>query len=240
MLVIPAIDIKDGQCVRLKQGDFSSKTVYENEPVKVAFSFQEAGAKRLHVVDLDGAESGVSINQSIIKSIIAEVDLPIQIGGGLRTFEQIEHWLTLGVDRVVVGTLAVAKPEILEKALEKFGSAKVVLAIDVRAGKVAIEGWQKDSDVEAADLALKFQKFGLERILYTDISRDGMFSGPNIPSTRDIAEKTGMKVIASGGVSSLADLNNLQALEPYGVDSVVIGRAFYERRILPEEVFDAG
>ena len=240
MLVIPAIDIKDGRCVRLKQGDFSSKTVYEKDPVKVAVSFQAAGAKRLHVVDLDGAESGISKNQNIITSIIADVDLPIQIGGGLRTFEQIEQWLTLGVDRVVVGTVAVARPEILKKILQKFRPSKVVLAIDARAGKVAVEGWQKDSEVEAEDLALKFQEFGLERILYTDISRDGMFTGPNIASTRDIAEKTGMKVIASGGVSSLADLRNLQSLESYGVDSVVIGRAFYERRILPEEVFDAG
>ena len=240
MLVIPAIDIKDGRCVRLKQGDFSSKTVYEKDPVKVAVSFQAAGAKRLHVVDLVGAESGISKNQNIIKKIMAEVDLPIQIGGGLRTFAQIEQWLTLGVDRVVVGTIALTRPEILKKILQKFGPSKVVLAIDARAGKVAVEGWQKDSEVEAVDLALKFQEFGLERILYTDISRDGMLTGPNIASTRDIAEKTGMKVIASGGVSSLADLNNLQTLESYGVDSVVIGRAFYECRILPEEIFDAG
>lgn len=240
MLVIPAIDIKDGNCVRLKQGDFSKKTIYQEDPIKVALSFQRAGAKRLHIVDLDGAQSGISKNREILKKIVLEVDLPVQIGGGLRTLDQIEHWINLGVDRVVVGTLAVVQPEIIRKSLEEFGPQKIILAIDARKGKVAIEGWQRESEVEAVDLALKFKLLGLERILYTDISRDGMFSGPNVASIREAAERTGLKVIASGGVSSIQDVERLQELEPYGVDSVVIGRAFYERRILPEEVFDAG
>lgn len=237
MIVIPAIDLKEGKCVRLKQGIFSDKKVYADDPAAVAISYQEAGAKRLHLIDLDGAESGVSENEAIISGILDDLTIPVQIGGGIRSMETIRKWLTLGADRVIVSTLAVQSPDVFNSALDEFGSARLVLAVDARDGKVAIKGWQEDVDISAAELALEFKEQGLARVLYTDIARDGMFTGPSIESTKELAIKSGLKVIASGGISSLDDLIALKEIELYGVDSVVVGKAFYEGRIKPEDVF---
>ena len=236
MLVIPAIDIKDGQTVRLKQGNFSEKTVYSETPVESALSFQGFGAKRLHLVDLDGAESGEPPNQTIIEKILGSVKVPIQLGGGIRSLEAIARWLDLGIQRVIIGTLAVENPEIVKLALRKFGPERIIVSVDALGGMVAIEGWQKQSKIKAVDLALKYKRAGLEKILYTDIGRDGMLTGPNLNSIKEIAVQTDLKIIASGGVSSKEDLNDLENLEQYGVDSVIIGRAFYEGRLLPGEV----
>ncbi len=236
MLVIPAIDIKDGQTVRLKQGNFSEKTVYSETPVESALSFQGFGAKRLHLVDLDGAESGEPPNQTIIEKILGSVKVPIQLGGGIRSLEAIARWLDLGIQRVIIGTLAVENPEIVKLALRKFGPERIIVSVDALGGMVAIEGWQKQSKIKATDLALKYKRAGLERILYTDIRRDGMLTGPNLNSIKDVAVQTNLKIIASGGVSSKEDLKDLENLEQYGVDSVVVGRAFYEGRLLPGEV----
>ncbi|MFQ5651381.1 MAG: 1-(5-phosphoribosyl)-5-[(5-phosphoribosylamino)methylideneamino]imidazole-4-carboxamide isomerase [bacterium] len=239
MEIIPAIDLKDGKCVRLKQGVFSEQTVYSESPLEVALHFETLGATRLHLVNLDGAQSGRMVNQRVIQKVVSTLTIPVQLGGGIRSGSQIEDWLHAGVDRVIVGTLAVKNPAILMRALQEWGPERIVLAVDARDGRVAVKGWQEDAGVKAVDLALSFKDAGLRRVLYTDIARDGMFTGPALEATRELAEATGLKVIASGGVSSLADLTRLEALEPFGVESVVVGKAFYERKILPEEVFHA-
>lgn len=237
MLIIPAIDIKEGKCVRLKQGVFLQKTVYSDNPEEVALYFQNLGAKRLHVVDLDGAKTGTSKNRALIREILSEVQIPIQLGGGIRSFAQVEQWLDLGIESIIIGTMAVKQPEVVEQSLEQFGSERLILAVDARDGKVAIEGWQRDSEVRAVDLVQYFKHAGIERILYTDISRDGMLSGPNLSAIKEMAVSTRLKVTASGGISSKQDLIDLEELESFGVDSVIVGRAFYECRISPEEVF---
>jgi len=236
MLIIPAIDIRDGKCVRLQQGVFSRQTIYAEDPVAVALSFQQAGAQRLHIVDLDGAKSGGSRNASVVERIVADLRIPVQLGGGMRSMGAIERWLNSGIDRVVVGTLAVTAPEIVKAALETFGPARVVLALDARDGMVAVEGWQRTTEIRAAQLAEDFKLSGLERILYTDIARDGMFSGPDIDALKEIAVSTGLKTIASGGISDRGDLDAVSQLEPFGVDSVIVGRAFYEGRLSAQEV----
>jgi phosphoribosylformimino-5-aminoimidazole carboxamide ribotide isomerase len=237
MLVIPAIDLKEGNCVRLKQGVFSEKKVYATKPLEVADMFQEKGARRLHLIDLDGAQSGVSGNADVIKAIVAELTIPVQVGGGIRSYDNIKFWLDIGVDRVIIGTLAVRDQKVVEDAIREFGAEKIVVAVDARDGMVAIDGWQKKSDISAVDLAMDFKEAGLTRVLYTDISRDGMFTGPNIETTKEIAIRAGLKVIASGGISRKADLDKLAELETFGVDSAVVGKAFYEGRIKPSEVF---
>jgi phosphoribosylformimino-5-aminoimidazole carboxamide ribotide isomerase len=237
MIVIPAIDLKDGKCVRLKQGIFSDKKVYADDPVAVALSYQEAGAKRLHLIDLDGAESGVSKNVGTITGILDELTIPVQIGGGIRSVADIGNRIALGADRVIVSTLAVKSPDEFKKALKEFGTDRLILAVDARNGKVAIRGWQEEVDITATDLALEFKEDGLQRVLYTDIARDGMFTGPNIAMTKELAIKSGLKVIASGGISGLQDLDALRQIELYGIDSVVVGKAFYEGKIKPEDVF---
>ncbi|MFQ5708565.1 MAG: 1-(5-phosphoribosyl)-5-[(5-phosphoribosylamino)methylideneamino]imidazole-4-carboxamide isomerase [bacterium] len=236
MLVIPAIDIKERRCVRLRQGVFSQQTIYSDDPVEVASSFQSLGARRLHIVDLDGAQTGRTQNTSVVEKMFPKIKIPIQLGGGIRSLEAIEAWLTVGVDRVVIGTLAVKRPEIFKMCIKEFGSHRIILAVDARNGMVAVDGWQKTTGVSAIELATKFKEFGLERILYTDILRDGMFSGLNLPAIKNVAVETGLRVIASGGVSSKQDLNALRKLQPFGVDSVVVGRALYEGRIAPQEV----
>lgn len=236
MLVIPAIDIKDGKTVRLKQGNFAEKTVYSETPVASALYFQNLGAKRLHLVDLDGAESGEAPNRIIVEEILGSVKIPIQLGGGIRSLEAIARWLDLGIQSIIIGTIALANPEIVKGALQKFGAERVIVAVDALDGMVATEGWQKQSKIKATDLALNYKRAGLEKILYTDIERDGMLTGPNLMSIKDMAVATNLKIIASGGVSSKEDLKDLEHLEQYGVDSVVVGRAFYERRLLPEEI----
>jgi phosphoribosylformimino-5-aminoimidazole carboxamide ribotide isomerase len=237
MLIIPAIDIKDGKCVRLLQGHFSRQTVYSDFPEEVARSFQDSGAKRLHLVDLDGAKTGVTKNYAIIEKIVSALQIPIQLGGGIRSFEQIMNWLSSGISSVVVGTLALKQPAVVELSLAKFGPEKIILAVDVRDDLVTSEGWQQNSKMTAIEFVKNFENAGLGRIIYTDISRDGTLAGPNLQAIKEIALETGLKITASGGIASKHHLQQLQKLEPFGVDSVIVGRAFYEGRILPEEVF---
>lgn len=236
MLVIPAIDIKNGKCVRLRQGEFSEDTIYSDKPEEVARAFHAAGARRLHIVDLDGAKSGVPQNTAPIQKIVMEVPVAVQLGGGIRSLDHIAFWFNLGVKAVILGTLAVEQPEIVNQALKKFSPERIILSTDARNGMVAIQGWQKSAGVSAIMLAQAFKSVGLKRVLYTDISRDGMLCGPNLETTRQLALSTGLRVTASGGISSVEDLKALQKLEEYGVDSVVVGRAFYEGRIRPAEV----
>ena len=237
MLLIPAIDLRNGFCVRLLQGESDKETVYSNDPAAMAVTFEEAGAKRLHLVDLDGAFQGEGANISSIRSILKNVSIPVQIGGGLRTEEDIERMLALGVSAVIVGTMAVKRPDVLEKLLKKYTDEQIILGIDARNRKVSIEGWKESTEIQDVKFALRWKNSGIKRVVFTDISRDGMLSGPNLAALREMAEHTGLKIVASGGISSMDDLEQLKTLEPNGVDQAISGKAIYEGKIDLKRVF---
>ncbi|MDP6521940.1 MAG: 1-(5-phosphoribosyl)-5-[(5-phosphoribosylamino)methylideneamino]imidazole-4-carboxamide isomerase [SAR324 cluster bacterium] len=237
MLLIPAIDLRNGFCVRLLQGESDKETVYSNDPAAMAITFEEAGAKRLHLVDLDGAFQGEGANISSIRSILKIVSIPVQIGGGLRTEEDIDRMLTLGVSAVIVGTMAVKHPDVLEKLLKKYTDEQIILGIDARNRKVSIEGWKESTEIQDVKFALRWKNSGIKRVVFTDISRDGMLSGPNLAALREMAEHTGLKIVASGGISSMDDLEQLKTLEPNGVDQAISGKAIYEGKIDLKRVF---
>jgi phosphoribosylformimino-5-aminoimidazole carboxamide ribotide isomerase len=231
MQIIPAIDLKDGKCVRLLQGNYQAETIYAHAPAEVAQQFEAFGARRLHLVDLNGALDGKLVNLPTIEKIVCAVRVPIQLGGGIRTLESVENLLELGIDRVILGTIALRQPELVQEAVKKFGATRVIVGIDARNNQVAVSGWQEQTPFSAIDLALQMKNLGIERINYTDISRDGMLTGPNLEATKKMAEATGMKITASGGVSARQDIEDLKNLEPFGVDSVIVGKAIYEKRI---------
>ena len=237
MLLIPAIDLRNGFCVRLLQGESDKETVYSNDPVAMAVKFEKAGAKRLHLVDLDGAFQGEGANISSIRSILKNVSIPVQIGGGLRTEEDIDRMLALGVSAVIVGTMAVKHPDVLEKLLKKYTDEQIILGIDARNRKVSIEGWKESTEIQDVEFALRWKNSGIKRVVFTDISRDGMLSGPNLAALREMAEHTGLKIVASGGISSMDDLEQLKTLEPNGVDQAISGKAIYEGKIDLKRVF---
>jgi phosphoribosylformimino-5-aminoimidazole carboxamide ribotide isomerase len=237
MLLIPAIDLRNGFCVRLLQGESDKETVYSNDPAAMAVTFEEAGAKRLHLVDLDGAFQGEGANISSIRSIMQNVSIPVQIGGGLRTEEDIDRMLALGVSAVIVGTMAVKHPDVLEKLLKKYTDEQIILGIDARNRKVSIEGWKESTEIQDVKFALRWKNSGIKRVVFTDISRDGMLSGPNLAALREMAEHTGLKIVASGGISSMDDLEQLKTLEPNGVDQAISGKAIYEGKIDLKRVF---
>ena len=228
MKLYPAIDIKNGQCVRLQQGVFEATTVYSSEPFQIAKQFEEAGAKFLHIVDLDGALQGMGANDEALAEIIKNVTIPVEIGGGIRTMQDIEHRLNMGVTRVILGTKAVESPEFVKEAILKFGADKIVIGIDAKDGMVAIKGWETISNVDAVTLALSMKDLGVKTIIYTDISKDGMLCGPNLVQTARMVEATGLDVVASGGVSSMEDL---EQLENVGVEGAILGKAIYEKRV---------
>lgn len=226
MLIIPAIDLRGGKCVRLVEGRLDRETVYGEDPVAMALSWQEQGASRLHVVDLDGAFAGSPVNLDIIKRITRSLNIPVQTGGGVRNREMVDRLFDLGVDRVVLGTAAVKDPELLRQCCHCHGEG-IIAGLDASGGQVAIEGWVTGSGRSVLDLALEMKALGVVRVLYTDVRRDGTLRGPNVQDTGELARKSGLKVIASGGVSSLADLTELAALEPDGVEAVIVGKALY-------------
>jgi len=228
MKLFPAIDIKNGQCVRLRQGSFQDVLVYSEIPLKIANQWEASGASFIHIVDLDGALLGHSVNDNVIKSIVSEVKIPVQVGGGIRTIKDIENKLSLGVERVIIGTKAVKDPGFIKDAIATFGSNRIVIGIDAKDGMVAIEGWEKISSYNAVTLALEMKQCGVKTIVYTDISKDGMLQGPNITHTKEMIQITGLNIIASGGVSSLKDLEMLQEINVYGA---IIGKALYENKI---------
>jgi phosphoribosylformimino-5-aminoimidazole carboxamide ribotide isomerase len=236
MLIIPAIDLRNGQCVRLAQGRKESATVYTGDPIETALMFEEQGARMLHVVDLDGAFAENNVrNRKVLGELVAAVRIPIQFGGGVRNVRDAEEVRGLGVARIVVGTIAIESPETLKEILDKSGSESVAVGIDARDGKVVTRGWETQANVSALDLARQVALLGVQRIVYTDVHRDGMLSGVNFEQTRLIAEASGVKVTASGGVSSLDDFRRVASVSQYGVDSVIVGKAFYEGRFTFEQ-----
>ena len=237
MLLIPAIDLKDGRCVRLLQGEADAQTIYSNDPVEMAISFEDAGAKRLHLVDLDGAFQGKGANMAIIRSILKNISIPVQLGGGLRNAENIEQIFELGVSSVIVGTMAVKNSEFLEEIIQRYSGKRIYLGVDALNRKVSIEGWQERTEIDDVELALHWKKHGIQRIVFTDIARDGMLSGPNLEALGDFARRTGLKIVASGGVSSMEDLELLKTLEKDGVDQVISGKAIYEGKLNLKEIF---
>ena len=226
MIVIPAIDLKEGQCVRLEQGEMERDTVFSDNPAEQALKWQEAGAELLHLVDLDGAFAGQPKNRDTITSILKTITIPAQLGGGIRDIATIESYLALGLSRVIIGTAAQRNPELVVEACKKF-PGKIVVGIDAKNGMVAVQGWAEVTGITAVDLAQKFEDCGVSAIIYTDISRDGMMGGPNLEATRALAEAISIPVIASGGVSSLKDIENLMAIEQSGVTGVITGKAIY-------------
>jgi len=231
MLIIPAIDLQNGKCVRLSQGRKDAQIVYNDDPITVAKDFELAGAQLLHIVDLDAAfsDSG-SPNRDLLGQIIRVIEIPVQFGGGLRTAKDVEEIIKLGVRRAIVGTLAVESPETVADLVRDFGSDRIAVGIDAKDGEVMVRGWEQRGKIRAAKLARIVAQAGVERIIYTDVARDGMLVGPNVEQTRLLARESGLKVTASGGVASLADLERLKHLAPLGVDSVIVGKALYERR----------
>jgi phosphoribosylformimino-5-aminoimidazole carboxamide ribotide isomerase len=223
MLIIPSIDLKDGQVVRLEQGDFARRTVYSGDPLATAHAFAEAGARWLHLVDLDGARTGVAHHLPVVRKIIAEVGLPVQLGGGIRTMEAIKTVLDAGVSRVVLGTAAVRDRQFREMALLRYGD-KIAIGIDTRGGKVATQGWQETTEVDAIDFAVRAVGCGAQRIIATEISRDGMRTGPDLDGLRRLKEAVDVAIVASGGVGSPADL---YALRDLGMEAAIVGRAVY-------------
>lgn len=229
MLLIPALDIKDGHCVRLRQGDMNSATVFSEDPVAMARHWVELGARRLHVVDLNGARSGRPVNEPVIRRIVEEVgaEVPVQLGGGLRDLDTIERYIDGGIGFVVIGTAAVKSPGFLHDACSAFGG-HVIVALDARDGKVATDGWSKLTGHDVVDLAVKFEDYGVEAILYTDIGRDGMLSGVNLDATVALARAIKIPVIASGGVATMEDIERLCSAQSEGIEAAVLGRSLYE------------
>ncbi|MBS4029982.1 MAG: 1-(5-phosphoribosyl)-5-[(5-phosphoribosylamino)methylideneamino]imidazole-4-carboxamide isomerase [Clostridiales bacterium] len=234
MLIIPAVDIRDGRCVRLVHGELSKETQYYEDPAEAALRWRDEGAQRLHLVDLDGAFAGTSKNAAVIERIVKAVGIPVQVGGGIRDAAAAEDLFARGVERVILGTAAVSDPDVVAALCRQY-PGKVVVGIDARAGLVALRGWVEDSTVRALDLAQQMAKLGVKEIVYTDIYRDGTLQGPNLEALREMAEAVSLGVIASGGVSSLQDIKNLLELEPLGVTGVIVGQALYTGRVnLPE------
>jgi phosphoribosylformimino-5-aminoimidazole carboxamide ribotide isomerase len=226
MLVIPAIDLKEGRCVRLEQGLMERDTVYSDNPAAQARSWQEQGGELLHIVDLDGAFAGVPRNREAIAAIVRAIDIPTELGGGIRDLPTIEAYLDLGVGRVILGTVAKENPQLVAEACRLF-PGRIVVGIDAKDGLVAVRGWADVTEKKASELAKEMEGFGVAAIIYTDIARDGMLQGPNIEATRALAESISIPVIASGGVSSLRDIENLLAIEDSGVVGVITGKAIY-------------
>ncbi len=228
MEVIPAVDIKNGSCVRLEQGDFAKEKVYADNPLKISLYWQNRGARMLHVVDLDGAKDGRPRNMSLVKDIITELNIPVQVGGGIRNKEVISEYLNHGVSRVIIGTLALKKPEIVGKLVKKYGSERIVAGVDARNGYVAVKGWLEISERKVKDVISELKSKGIKFFIYTDISRDGMLAGPDIEGLCALKEILGIKVIASGGITTE---KHIKKLEEIGINYAIVGKALYSKKL---------
>jgi len=234
MILFPAIDLKDGHCVRLLKGDMNAATTFNDNPVDQAQQFEKAGCQWIHIVDLNGAIEGRPVNAKAVENIIGALNVPIQLGGGIREMATIEHWLSLGVRRVILGTVALRNPDLVKDACQRF-PGQIAVGIDARDGMVAVEGWVETSNISALDLARSFEDAGVAAIIFTDIDRDGALQGVNLASTVALAGAISTPVIASGGVSSLDDLKALKRSEDAGLEGVISGRALYDGRLNLEE-----
>lgn len=236
MILFPAIDLKGGQCVRLVKGDMTQATVFNTDPADQARQFAAAGAEWLHLVDLDGAFAGKAVNAAAVDRILGTVDIPVQLGGGIREMAHIETWLDKGIARIILGTAALKNPDLVRKACKRFPN-QIVIGIDAKGGKVAVEGWAETSELTAHDLALRFEDAGVAAIIYTDIDRDGLLQGVNVTATAELAAALSIPVIASGGVSSIDDIDALIAAQPQsrkkagGIIGIISGRAIYDGRL---------
>ena len=226
MIIFPAIDIRGGKCVRLLKGDFNQETVFSDSPADMARKWQAQGAEYLHLVDLDGALAGSSQNLAAIKEILQVVDIPTELGGGIRSMEQIDQLLAMGITRVILGSVAVKNPDLVREACAKYGE-RIVVGIDAKDGIVAVEGWGESGNIGVVELAQKMKDAGVKTIIYTDISRDGTLSGVNVEATVKLAQESGVKIVASGGVKSLEDIKVLKKQEAVGIEGVIAGKSIY-------------
>jgi len=227
MIIFPAIDIKDGVCVRLIKGDYRQITSYENTPIDQATKYFQNGFNNIHIVDIDGALHGRPVNSTIIKEIVKKVKSKIQIGGGIRTIDDISRWIEMGVDKVVLGTAAVENTELLKTACNKFKN-KIAVSLDVKDGLIALTGWKKQTNISAIEFIKKIQNFGVSRIIYTDINRDGTKQGPNIKDTVELSGKAKIPLVISGGVSSLEDIKKIKSLSSSNIEGVIVGKSIYD------------
>ena len=227
MVVIPAVDIKDGRCVRLQQGQMSKETIYSEVPEDMAVKWYNEGAERLHLVDLNGAVEGRPANGEVINNIVNAIPIPIQLGGGIRDLKTIKSYLDLGIQQIIIGTAAYKDPGFIATACEKF-PGRIILGIDAKEGYVAVQGWTEETDISPIGMARKYESLGISAIIYTDIQRDGMSTGPNIEATRNLAEALDIPVIASGGISGINDVERILSLKRYGVTGMITGKALYE------------
>lgn len=237
MIVIPAIDIRGGKCVRLLQGDFDRTTVYSDDPAYMAKKWQEKGAARIHVVDLDGSRTGCPQNRDVIKRIVREIDVPLQVGGGIRDIETVSDYIEMGVGYIIVGTVALKNRDFVIEACKRFNDS-LILGIDARDGKVAVEGWTESTILTPFEVARSYEEYGLAAIVYTDIGRDGMETGVNIEATKELAESVNIPIIASGGLSGIGDIERLIDVEDSGIIGVITGKALYEGTLNLEEAVE--
>ena len=235
MIIFPAIDIKDGKCVRLIKGDFNQITFYENSPFDQAQIYFQNGFKNIHIVDLDGALRGKSLNSNIVKEIIKNFKLKVQIGGGVRTIEDIDTWIKNGVDKVIIGTVAVENKNLLKTACEKFKN-KIAVSLDVKDGFIYLSGWKKQTNILASDFLKEIENFGISRIIYTDINKDGTKKGPNIKDTIELSSKVKIPFIISGGISSIEDVKKIKSLNNSNVEGVIVGKSIYDGDIKINEL----
>lgn len=239
MIIIPAVDIRQGNCVMLQQGKISDETIYSKDPVFMAKLWKAKGAERLHVVDLDGSFSGNQTNYEIIGNICLTVDIPVQVGGGIRNMKRIDEIFTLGASYVILGTVAIYNPNIVRQAIEKYGSDKIIVAVDIYEDKVAIGGWKEITPVTTGEMIDKLKNMGVKEIIFTDISKDGMLKGPNIEMLKKIAKISNMNVIASGGVTTIDDVKKIAKLEKNGVIGAIVGKALYTEDFILEDALRA-
>ncbi len=231
MVIFPAIDLKNGKCVRLQQGKFDNVKVFNEDPVSVAKEFEKKGAEYIHLVDLDGALEGELVNRAVIEKIVKSVNIPCELGGGIRTIERIEELLDLGISRVILGTIAIKNPKITKEAVKKFGGDRVVIGIDAKHGKVAINGWIDITEKDVVELIKEMENIGVKTVIYTDIEKDGMMQGISYDSVKRILEQTNINIVVSGGVTTIEDIKKLTVLENSKIEGVITGKAIYEGKL---------
>ncbi len=239
MKIYPAIDLKNGKCVRLFKGDMNQSKIYNENPALQALEFEKSGFKYLHLVDLNGAIQGRPVNKASVQEILKAVNFPVQLGGGIRSIAQIEEWLDLGISRIILGTIAAKNPEIVKEACKKFKD-KIIVALDSKNGYVATEGWVETGEVKTLNMAKKFEDCGVSSIIYTDISRDGTLSGADFEGTKELCQNLTIPIIASGGVANIEDLIKLKKLEEFGLDGAITGKALYEKKISLQKLKECG